>query len=103
MTDTPKILESWKYAEIASAFMNKLEKLTNDFEEAIDESDKNVLPGFITRANDLIDEYHATAEDLAQYGTGIKKKQFLEDHEDDIDYLKDQIGQANEKLGKAFG
>ncbi len=98
-----KILESWEFAEIHNAFRAKLRKLTDDFEEAIDESDRDALPDFITRANELIEEYHRTAEDLAQYGTGIKKTQFLENHEEDIDYLKDQIGQAKEKLEQAAG
>lgn len=98
MPDEIKIIGSWEFAEITNAFEEKLKVLGDDFEVAIDNNEIESLPDFIRAAKDLIKEHQETAGDLGQYGSGIKKTKFLQRYEDELDYLHEQIEQAESKL-----
>ncbi|MBN2772081.1 MAG: hypothetical protein JXR90_15425 [Spirochaetes bacterium] len=93
-------MDSSEFAQINIKFRKKIKNFIEEFEDALNDNNLEVLPDFIKRTEPIIKEYYATAEDLIQYGAGIKKAQFLETFEDDVEYLGEQIEEAEEKLKK---
>lgn len=98
MTTPPKIMESWDYAELKGSFRKRIIDLMDSFEVSIDENEFEEMKSYKLDVEKIIAEYYATAEDLAQYGTGLKKTQFLAASEDDIEYAQELLQQAKEKL-----
>lgn len=100
MNDTPKIMHSWDFAEIQNDFSAKLRPVMEGLYHGVKSQNKDDLVKYSEDAKAILDEYYQTADSLAEYGSGKKKYQFLESHEDDIEFIEEHLKLAQDQLAK---